>query len=332
MTRRTALLLFILAIMGAGWGMTQPLSKIAVSGGYRHFGLVFWQLAIGAVVLAVVRSIQFDRSPATSEQLRGGRLTVRFGWPKLRFDAAALRIYLIIALIGTVLPNSASYEAIRHLPSGLVSILLSLVPMFAFPIALAFGNERFEVVRFGGLALGLGGVLLIVAPEASLPEGAIIAFIPLALIAPFFYGLEGNIVAKWGTDGLSAIDVLFGASALGAVITLPLALATGHFIDLRPPWGLPDVAILCAALIHVVVYTTYVWMVGAAGAVFAVQVSYLVTGFGVLWAMLILGENYSGWIWSAMAMILAGVFLVQPRPSEVLADAETPATIGPGTR
>ena len=50
--------------------------------------------------------------------------------------------------------------------------------------------------------------------------------------------------------------------------------------------------------------------------------AYLVTGFGVLWAMTILGESYSAWIWGAMGLILVGVFLVQPRKREVLADAE----------
>lgn len=302
--------------------MTQPLSKIAVSTGYRHFGLVFWQLAIGAVVLGLVRSVIIRRRG----QDRTPQILLR--WPVARFDRGAIRIYLIIALIGTVLPNSASYEAMRHLPSGLISILLSLVPMFALPVALALGNERFDPSRFAGLALGLLGVLLIVAPDASLPERAMAAFIPLALVAPFFYALEGNVVARWGTSGLAPIDVLYGASLLGSFIALPLALGSGQFIDPRIPWGWPELAILLSALIHVTVYTAYVWMVGAAGPVFAVQVSYLVTGFGVLWAMLILGETYSGWIWGAMALILTGVFLVQPRPSEALAEAEDAATIG----
>lgn len=312
MTPRTLYLLSVLALMGAGWGLTQPLSKIAVSGGYRHFGLVFWQLAIGAALLAAFRSIGRDWRPCL---------------PRLRRDGPALRVYVVIALIGTVLPNSASYEAIRHLPSGLVSILLSLVPIFAFPIALILRNERFEPIRLVGLFLGLIGVLMIVAPEASLPERAMIAFVPLALIAPFFYGLEGNVVARWGTAGLSPVDVLYGASVVGALIALPLALVTGQFINPLPPWGPSDFAILGAAFIHVIVYTAYVWMVGVAGPIFAVQVSYLVTGFGVLWAMLILGETYSGWIWAAMGVILAGVGLVQPRRDEALADPHSPATI-----
>jgi drug/metabolite transporter (DMT)-like permease len=62
--------------------------------------------------------------------------------------------------------------------------------MFAFPIALALGQDRFSIARVVGLGLGLGGVALLVGPEASLPDRAMVAFIPLALIAPFFTGLR----------------------------------------------------------------------------------------------------------------------------------------------
>ncbi|MXW87764.1 MAG: DMT family transporter [Boseongicola sp. SB0673_bin_14] len=293
MPRNLILPFLALLLAGAGWGLTQPLAKIAVSEGYRQFGLVFWQMTIGAVALGILQAVRRRR---------------------IRWDAPALFVYLQLALVGTVIPNSASYEAIRHLPSGLVSVLLSFVPMFAFPIALAFGIERFVLTRLLGLCLGLAGVLLIVGPEASLPERAMVAFVPLALIAPFFYGLESNLIAKWGTAGLDPVDALFGALVLGSAITLPLAQATGQFIDPRPPWALPDMALVAVSLVHVMAYCLYVWMLGKAGALFAVQVSYLVTGFGVFWAMLILGEIYSGWIWAAICLMLLGVFLVQPGP------------------
>jgi len=291
-------LLSCLTLMGAGWGLTLPLAKIAVSEGYRHIGLIFWQMLIGAVVMGII------------QLLRGRRIA---------FGRAQLQVFVLIAMIGTVLPNSASYEAARHLPAGLISILLSLVPLIAFPIALALGNERFAPMRLIGLGFGLFGVLLIVGPDASLPERAMIAFVPLALVAPAFYAVEGNVVARWGTAGLDGIDVLFGASIFGALVTLPLSVATDTFIDPRPPWGAPDLALVLSAVFHVLVYATYVWMVGRAGAIFAVQVSYLVTGFGVFWSMLILGEVYSGWVWAAMALILSGVFLVLPRPRDSLA-------------
>ncbi|MEL7150001.1 MAG: DMT family transporter [Pseudomonadota bacterium] len=293
----TVFLFAVLIVMGAGWGLTQPLSKIAVSTGYRHFGLVFWQLVIGALALGIIQVLKRRA---------------------LRLDPAALRVYVFIALVGTIIPNSASYEAIRHLPSGLVSILLALVPMFAFPIALVLGNERFVPLRFAGLVLGLCGVLLIVAPEGSLPDRSMVLYVPIALIGPLFYSLEGNAVARWGTAGLSPLEVLLGASLFGALLLLPVATLTGQFIDPRGPREAADWALIAASLVHVAVYTTYVWLVGRAGPVFAVQVSYLVTGFGVFWAMLLLGERYSGWVWAAMALMLIGMFFVQPRARAAL--------------
>lgn len=281
-----------LVVMGAGWGMTQPLSKIAVEGGYRQFGLVFWQVVISAVVLGVLCLIR--------------------GKP-MRLGPPQLFACLVIALIGTVLPNAASYAALVHLPSGLVSILLSLVPILAFPVALALGNENFEMKRLAGLAFGLVGVLLIVLPEASLPDRAMVAYIPLALIAPLFYAMEGNYVARFGTAGLGPLRLLFGASVMGALISGPLALWQGQFIDPRGPYGVADAALVGSALIHAAVYTGYVWLVGRAGPVFAVQVSYLVTAFGVVWAMWLLGERYSLWVWAAFGLLLVGLTLVQPR-------------------
>lgn len=305
MARRKILLIGLLIVLGAGWGVTQPLAKIAVSEGYRHFGLVFWQLAIGAAFLGGVTLARGTGLPMTPRHLR---------------------FYVLIALIGTVLPNSASYQAAVHLPAGVISILLSLVPMFAFPIALLLAVDQFSWVRLAGLLAGVAGVLLIIGPDASLPERAMVAFIPLALIAPVFYGLEGNVVAKWGTHGLDAVQVLTGASIIGALIALPLALTSGQWIDPRPPWGAPDLALIASSIIHATVYCAYVWLVGQTGAVFAAQVSYLVTGFGVLWSMLLLDERYSGYVWLAMAVMFVGLLLVQPRQhSDLLAERPNPA-------
>ena len=143
-----------------------------------------------------------------------------------------------------------------------------------------------------------------------------IAFLPLALVAPFCYACEGNIVAKWGTAGLDPFAVLFGASVIGTLIAIPLAVGTGQFIVPRFPLILADFTMILSSIIHVLVYSGYVWLIGRAGAVFAGQVSYIVTGTGVLWAMLLLGESYSLWIWAALAFMGLGLMLVQPRLAE----------------
>ena len=290
--------MFALLIMGAGWGITSPLSKIAVSTGHQPLGLVFWQMVIGAVLLGAIVFV------------RGGRLAL---------GRRQITLYLAIAFLGTILPNAASYRAAAHLPAGVMSIVIAMVPMFAFPIALVLGQDRFSIARVVGLGLGLGGVALLVGPEASLPDRAMVAFIPLALIAPFFYGLEGNFVGKFGTAGLDPIEVLFGASVFGAVLSFPLALGFGHWLNPLGGFGAPESALVLSSIVHALVYAGYVWLVGRAGAVFAAQVSYLVTIFGVGWAMLILDEAYSGYIWGALGLMLLGMFLVQPRDREEVA-------------
>lgn len=295
-----ARLTVILVFLGAGWGITQPLTKITVDAGYLPLGLIFWQLVIGAVMTSVLLLIQRKPLPLSTK-------TVGF--------------FALIALIGTLIPNTTSYRAAFFLPAGVMSIVIATIPMMAFPIALALGTDWFSWRRMGGLSLGLLGVSLIAFPEASLPDRAMVAILPLALIAPLCYAIEGNVVAKWGTGGLDPVQLLCGASWLGAAVALPLALSSGQFIDPRPPYILADLAFALSSVIHVSVYVTYVWLVGRAGPVFAGQVSYLVTGFGVIWAMLLLGERYSGWVWAALVLMLCGIALVRPRHVDDKLDA-----------
>ncbi|MGB0798972.1 MAG: DMT family transporter [Planktomarina sp.] len=284
-----------LLFIGISWGATQPLTKIAVSTGHGHFGLIFWQLVISVIVLGSVNVVR--RRP-------------------LPMHRAVWKFYIVIALVGTVIPNTTSYQAIAVLPSGLMSLFLSLVPMLAFPVALALGLDRFNWRRLGGLSLGLVAVLLIVGVPEALPQGAMLAFVPLSIVAPVLYAFEGNFVAKWGTGGAGPIQLLLGASVVGSVIAAPLAWYSGHWINPLNPWGQAEWALLGASVIHSIVYTMYVTIIGRFGPVFSVQVGYVVTLSGLGWAMLILGEAYTGPIWVALALLMCGVYLVSPKPEK----------------
>ena len=298
---------FRLAAFGAmiavalGWGLSMPLSKIAVSTGYRHFGLIFWQSLIGAALLAGIALARRKPLPAGPAQ-----------W----------RTWLVLALTGSVIPSAAFYSAIAHLPAGVMSIVISLVPMLAFPLAMLLGLEGFAMRRFLGLLVGLGGTLLLILPGASLPDPAALGWILVALIAPCCYAIEGNYVARFGTAGMDAFQVMLGASLLGAAMVLPLALATGQFISPVRAFGGPEWALVGYSMISILAYSGYVWLVGTAGAVFAVQVSYLVTAFGILASMIFLGERYAAVTWLAFALVVSGIFLVQPRRQSTLAEED----------
>ncbi len=64
---RPALLWLVLIVIGIGWGITGPFSKLAVSTGNHPIGVTFWNVVIGAVVLTAVmlasgRRLPLDRS------------------------------------------------------------------------------------------------------------------------------------------------------------------------------------------------------------------------------------------------------------------------------
>ncbi|WP_225029393.1 DMT family transporter [Xinfangfangia pollutisoli] len=293
----------VLLAVGVGWGATQPLGKIATSGGAGPFGLIFWQLVVCVLVL--------------------GGLTLARG-KGLPLTWATLRFYLIVAVLGTLVPNATFYISVSRLPSGIMSILISTVPMLAFPIALLLRTERFSVRRLGGLALGLAGVALIALPGTSLsgpslPDPAMAAFLPLALVGPLFYALEGTYVARFGTAGMDAVQAMFGASVAGLVLCLPMALALGQFY-LPFPAGRAEAALVLSSALHGLLYASYVWLAARAGAVFAAQTSYIVTGSGVLWAMLLLGERISPLVGLALVIMLCGVALVRPSGRKTVSD------------
>ena len=282
----------VLILLGCGWGLTIPLTVIAVKTGLGHLGIIFWQFFI-VMVLFGLRQI--------------------FTKKKLSIAKSSMQVFCLIAFIGTIFPNSATLIAASYLPGGVLSILIATVPMFAFPIALFFGIDKFEFSRILGIIFGFIGVYLLIAPKAALPEPSVIWVIPIALIAPIFYGLEGNFVAKFGTGNSSPIEVLLGASTIGCFVTFPLAILSNQFVNPFVPWNSAHYALVFSSIIHGIVYATYVWLVTKVGAVFAAQVSYFVTVAGVVWSMVILDEVHSKFIWMSLVCMILGMALVKPR-------------------
>ena len=286
----------ILILMGAAWGLSIPLTKITVSTGYGQFGLIFWQFFIAVIVLGFVLFLRRKRPI---------------------FERKTIFLFIVLALLGTIFPNSASYVATYYLPASFIAILIATVPMFSFPIAMLMGLEKKDFRRISGLFIGLIGVIILTGPETSFPDRHLLIFIPLALLAPFFYAIEGNYVDKYGTAGQDPIQTFTGASILGTFLILPVTISTGQWIDPFQPWPIENYTHVASSCCHAFAYCAYVWLVSRAGAVFTAQVAYFVTAWGVAWSILILGEETSRYLWLSVAFMFFGMFLVLPKNNRV---------------
>lgn len=284
--------LAVLMGCGAAWGLTLPLMRVAVETGHAPLGLVLWQKVVMAVLAYGVLRV------------------LRLPLPALR---PHLKLFLVVALAGAIVPGYFAFLVADDLPAGIRAIVLAAVPLFSLPMAIIAGFERPQAVRAVGVVLGAGAIVLISRPEAGVAGAAGLGLVLLALISPLSYAMEGTYLAGRGRAGLHPVQLLFGASALGSVLLVPLVLASGSMVwPGAPGSGRADLALLAIGCLDVLAYAGYVWLVGQAGSVFSSQVAYVVTGFGVIWSMLLLGERYSPAVWAAFALMLAGIALVQP--------------------
>jgi drug/metabolite transporter (DMT)-like permease len=76
--------------------------------------------------------------------------------------------------------------------------------------------------------------------------------------------------------------------------------------------GISWSATLPLSMFHAVAYTGYVWLVGKAGAVFSSHVAYVVTLSAMALSAIFLGEAYSPYALTSLALMIGGLMLVQP--------------------
>ena len=272
-----------------------PLIKIAIEAGHHPLGLITWQMFFAAVMLGVFLLIKKQR---------------------VALSAVALKYYVLIAFIGTLIPNTFSLFATDHLPAGIMAIIIATVPMMSLAVALIARIEAFSWMRTVGVILGVFALLLIALPDASLPDPSKAPWLLVALIAPLCYAIEGNFVAARAPIKLSPLVTLFGASAIGTLLITPLVWFGDMTVSFTGTWDISHWAILGSAMGHVAAYSGYLWLLGRAGAVFTSQIGYVVTLSGVIGAIVMLGESYGLSVWLAVAMMLFGVALVRPKKSE----------------
>jgi len=284
--------LFLLTVMGASWGLTIPLSKIAVAAGAHPLGLTFWQGAIGGGFLLAVSLLRRRPPP---------------------FGRRHLIFYLVCGILGSVLPGSLLFWVAIYLPAGVISIAIACVPLFTYALAVSLRIEAPVARRIAGVAIGLIAVALITLPNTSLPQAGLAPWVVIAVLACAAYALENVYISLRKPPRLDPLAATSGLLLMAAVLMLPLVLANDAWVPLGWPLERLEWSVVAMALASAVAYSLFVYIVAVAGPLFASQVAYLVTIAGVLWGMALLGERHSYWIWAALLVMLLGLSLVQPR-------------------
>ena len=151
----------LVAALALLWGGSFFLSEIAL----RSVGpmtVVLGRVGLAAPVLLVLAAAAGQR----------------IGPALRRWDA-----FLVMGALNNAIPFSLIVWGQTHIDSGLASILNATTPLFTFLLAHGMTrDERLTPPRAAGVALGFGGVVLVIGPQAlrglglqSLAETAVLA-------------------------------------------------------------------------------------------------------------------------------------------------------------
>ncbi len=279
----------LLLLLGTLWGSTFSISKLAMEAGTPPFGYGFWQMT-GAAILLSLTCLLRRQQP---------RMTRR------------LAVYCALAgFLGIVIPTVSFYFVVRHVPAGLMAILITTAPMITYLMSLGIKLEKLSPLRLGGLALGLAGVLCILLPRGSLPAPEMLPWALLGFVTPLFYAINSIYAAVARPPDCPSLVLAAGITVMSAAILLPIALATGSFYWIGSQPLVSDLSVLAQIGVSSMAYVIMLELLRTGGPVFFSQVGYIVTLTGILWGMIFFSESHSAWLYLAALLVLAGLALV----------------------
>ena len=186
------------------------MGKLAFRGGAEVAGVVLPRLGVGAIILWAVAAALRTRIEIPARR-----------WPQL------LSMGILSAAVGLLL-----FGAVERIPASTTTLLLYAHPAMVSVIVVLLGRERMSASKLVALALGLGGVALVVgAPVEGLdPVGAGLALGAALMLALYV------VVAQTGSAGISPLIAGAIALTVATALYLPIALAGGGLASTGSSW------------------------------------------------------------------------------------------------
>ncbi|KQW08611.1 hypothetical protein ASC66_05595 [Leifsonia sp. Root4] len=284
--------------MGTVWGASFLFMKVALDG--VSFGQVAWsRLILGGLTLGLIVL-------ASRPRVGGG--------PVLPREAKVWLHFTVIAITGCVIPHLLFAWAEQYVSSSLASIYNAVTPITtALMATLAFRVEKLDRGQILGVAVGILGVIVIIAPwQYAELTGSLwgqIACLGAATCYGFTFGYTRKFLSARPITGATFAFLNIG---IGGVIMLALTpVLAWQPVELN--WAIVLSLLTLGALGTGLAYIWNINVLRAWGPTNASTVTYVTPVVGVLLGVVILGERF-GWHEPIGAgLVLLGILLAQRR-------------------
>jgi drug/metabolite transporter (DMT)-like permease len=198
------------------------------------------------------------------------------------------------------------YSISQGLPAGVAAVVTSLQPVLVSLFAVRILGEKLLPRQVLGLALGLTGVLLVLAPtfDSHIPAVAIIAIIVALVGSTSATLLQKKIGSDIPLVAGTAYQYLFSGAVLGAI-----AIGSGN---LEMTWNLKFTAafIWLVLVLSVGAILLLLWLLNTGSAASVSSLFYLVPPATAIEAFFLFGEKVNTQGFLGIGITALGVWLV----------------------
>ena len=279
----------MLFVLGVSFALAISLNRFAVDDGVPFLPFVFWQSLGGGVALMLLAAALRRLPP---------------------IDFRHIRIFLSTGALNLSFPYMLLAYLAPKVPASLLTLGLSLVPVMIYALALMLRQDRFHPFRFGGILLGLAGILVVLLPQASLPAPGMAGWVALGLVPSLSYAVNAVLVERWRPQETSSLPLTGGLMLASAGYVLIVMAAVGEWWAFDGSFGVGHGATIAAMANNCVSFYLLFEIIRRVGPVIFSTVNYIATLSGMGFGMWFFGDAPSAYIWGAVVLMFAGLFLV----------------------
>lgn len=288
----------MLLALAAIWGASFFFNDVAVRE-VPVLTVVLARVALAAIILLAVLRLRGERMPR---------------------DRRVWLAFFGMGLLNNAIPFTLIVWGQQHIASGVASILNASTPFFAVLLAhFLTQDEQMTRNRLAGVVIGFAGVAVMMGTGALRDLGIHVTAQIMCLLGAVSYAVAGIFGRRFRALGVSPMSTATGQVIASSLILLPLVMVVDRPWTLPAPgWGAIGALIGVAAISTALAYTLYFRILSTAGATNLLLVTLLVPVSAILLGTLILGEALLVRHLWGMALIAAGLGVIDGRPFDTL--------------
>jgi len=221
--------------------------------------------------------------------------------------------FAVMGILNNIIPFTFIFYGQQEIGAGLAAIINAMTPAWVVLIAhFTTKDERLSLNKITGIGLGFFGVAILIGLDALAGLGASAFAQILVLGATISYGFASVYGRRFAS--VPPIETARGQLTMSTLIMIPIALIIDNPWTLPMPssaaiWSIIMLALVCSAYAYILFFR----ILSSAGAVNVSLVTLLVPVSAIILGILILGETLALRQLLGMAIIMAGLIVIDGR-------------------